>query len=531
MGAQCYCPNYTDCKWKYVINDDNSCTYTGTYTFDSNIQRKSELAFLDRTDAMRINGEPVYIDGTILKEIIWQDHEQAAVTEIVQVDQTTSGDWATIKELTIKGTENLANIVVLSIRDKETGEVIIDKAKTNVVKGQFVYKCTPEIEGPVEGRDYVLTITDETDNVTVYVFTIYRTDSRAPLLRKSEFTEWSKTKHLEIPITDYGSGLAQTSLDNQYSYQATKYENGKYYGLYTFAEENYGIDEHVIYLRDGLGNARREWIKVGRVDNTSPTIKKLFISKESDGTLIKIFGDDYSEQMKAQGSGVADYAITKSAVNDPTSWTKTDTLKVTEAGTYYLWVRDKVDNIGNLKQIEVTPDYDVIIPNDDENSSIPNDDKNNIIINGDKFMYVYYVFYIRDKSCRYSKASKISFSVHGEKNNEENMYMYFSTSKDSVWNESELDVATVDEDVLINKLSTDCNIISWPVDNTREIKRKNGIYVVRGNNISVLTPPSNISEFMGNSDMKNIYIHIICQSGKEYITKTSAVKRAVFEQH
>ena len=111
------------------------------------------------------------------------------------------------------------------------------------------------------------------------------------------------------------------------------------------------------------------------------------------------------------------------------------------------------------------------------------------------------------------------------------MYMYFSTSKDSVWNESELDVATVDEDVLINKLSTDCNIISWPVDNTREIKRKNGIYVVRGNNISVLTPPSNISEFMGNSDMKNKYIHIICQSGKEYITKTSAVKRAVFEQH
>lgn len=593
MGAYCYSPNYTSSKWSYDIDEDGSCHYTGVYTFDVTRQRKAELLFLDRIGAIKVNGVSLYMDATILYEQIWQDHEKPVVVDVVQKNQATSGNWATIKELTIKGTENFSKIVTIGIKDKETNEIIIGDAKTTVVDGKFEYKCTPAIEGPEEGREYILTVADESGNVREHTFTIYRTDSRAPLLKQTDFTEWSQTKYLKIPISDYGSGLAQTSLDSQYSYKDTLYNNGLYYGQYVFAEEDYGVNEHIIYIRDGLGNARREVIQIGKVDNTKPTIKNMEYVKDNSGVNVKITGDDYSKELEAQGSGVSYYGFTESSIQEPTSWSNNSTLRITTAGDYYIWVKDKAGNVGDVVKVAVTPQYDLIVP---EKDVTVNAEESNIRINGDKFLYAYYSFDLTDRERDYRSTTGLNFSVYGEKSNEEVMYMYLSTSPEIRWNtidsctcngkcnklngnnkkdacscggecnedctcnckkkgngnayghykdkangkavghykdrNKETVEVEIDLEHIAENVSEDPYLIKWNVINTREEDRLGYVYQIKGNNLSTVYPTDIKDKFLtDDKDKKNIYLHVISESGKEYVTRTSVIKRVIFDQH
>lgn len=528
-GAYCGNWNYNDEKWTLDRYADGSVRYKGVYTFDIEKQRKSTLCFHDRIGVVSVNGVKLYTEADVMSEVIWQDHEAPIVDRVKQVNQATSGEWATIKELTIEGRENLSKIVTISIKDKQTGEIIIDKAKTNVVNGKYTYQCTPAIEGPAEGRDYIVEVSDQIGNTLEHTFTIYRTDSRAPLLRESEFTEWSKTKFLNIPITDYGSGLVQTSLDNQYSYKHALWLNDVYNGFYVFSEENYGVDEHTIYLKDGLGNARREKINVGKVDNTKPHIKKVSSDKDSRGVDVKIEGDDYSSELKAQGSGVVEYAVTTSTKSNPNSWSTSNVIRLTDEGKYYIWVKDKAGNIGDARQIEVLPNYDIVVPEED----VTIDNKNsNIMLNGEKYLYAYYTFNEDSMSSEYRKTTELCFNVYGIKNNDERMYMYLSTSPTSKWTSIKNGHIIIDSLKILSAVNSDPNLIRWPMRNSREIFRDNSIYMIQGNNQSILSPSVDIENFLGNkSDKKNIYLHVITETGMEYVTKTAVVKREIFDQH
>ena len=94
----------------------------------------------------------------------------------------------------------------------------------------------------------------------------------------------------------------------------------------------------------------------------------------------------------------------------------------------------------------------------------------------------------------------------------EDIKIYLSSSPDKVWP------------------NTDSNKLSWDVSNTREKSRSNSVYTVEGNNICSVTP-KNVSSFLGDSDKKSVYIHVIFESGAEEVVETSIVKRSLFEQH
>lgn len=382
MGAYCGNANYTSNKWTFNKHSDGSIDYTGVYTFDSSKQRKSTLNFMDRTGAIKINGVGVYADGNLMKMEIWQDHTKPEVNEVKQVDQKTHRNWATIKELTISGKENLSKIVTISILDKQTKDVIVNKAKTTVKDGKYTYKCTPPLEGPETGRDYILKVEDEIGNLTEKTFTVYRTDCRAPLIRSSkEYTEWSKTKNLALELTDYGAGSPATSLSDQVSYKNATKQGDKYIASYKFAEDKYDVSEYALYLRDGLGNATKEIIKVGKVDNTKPTVtdvkgevieidRTINTTDPTTGTttdnvtgatqktaILTVTANDMNTTLNAEGSGVAGYALTKTK-DEPKAeeWQESNQLAVTEAGTYYLWVKDAVGNIADITVINVKED-------------------------------------------------------------------------------------------------------------------------------------------------------------------------------
>jgi len=387
-------PNYTSAKWTSTSKSDGTYEYTGVYTFDPKRQRKCTVNMGDTQSALTINGEKIYIDANLFKFTIWQDHGKPDVNEVQQKDQKTCGDWATIKELTISGKEDLSKIVTISIIDKESKDVIVDKAQTDVKDGKFTYKCTPPLEGPVEGRSYILKVVDEIGNETEKEFKVYRTDCRAPIIRsEKEYTEWSQTKNLVFKLTDYGAGKAATSILDQVSYVDAKIVDGGFNACYTFSVENYGVTEYKLYVKDGLGNAALETIKVGRVDNTKPTVTELKHTYKYDSTVVKeeekdeeadvsaspgplsetkpvgatitVEANDKNTKLKAEGSGVAGYAVTTSKDEIKASdWQEFNTLSVDKPGKYYIWVKDKAGNIADLKVVTIKDDYSMVIGED-----------------------------------------------------------------------------------------------------------------------------------------------------------------------
>lgn len=531
MGAYCGNSNYTGCTWTYEKLSDGSCAYKGVYTFDRNKQRKSNLHFLDRTGAIKINGINLYIDSSIINETIWQDHIAPLMTEVGQVDQATSGDWATIKELTIKGEEALANIVTLTIKDKLTKDVIISGAKVNVVDGKFVYKCTPAIEGPAEGRDYILELVDEAGNKREQVFTIYKTDSRAPLLADSRFDVWTQSKKVAIPITDYGAGQVQTSLDNQFSYKDTVYLGGVYYAYYNYDEENYGVDEHTLYLKDGLGNARREQVTIGKIDNTKPTITVMDWQNKSDNLILKLGTDDYSRNMSRQGSGVESYAVTTTPYQ-PTSWQNKNEFKITEPGMYYVWAKDRAGNIADFRILKVGSDMKATIdakPPVVDNSPIKA--RNVVRLRDDDHMYGYYSFDIETKSNSYIKADDMYIHMFGKNNNDERMYMYLSSSENTVLTKEQLKSYGSLNSALASKLNSDPNIIKWKYSNTRNVGSSGDVHSVQGNNVCYLQPNNDIDAYVGVNESKPVYVHIINEDCTEYVQEMMVVKRLIFDMY
>ena len=410
-------PNYSKVEWsKEKQSDGKTYKYTGVYTFDEKKQRKCTVNMCDSNNVLKINGEKVYVSSNLFSFTIWQDQKAPEVDEVKQVDQKTCGEWATIKELTISGKEDLSKIVTISIIDKESGDKIVDKAQTDVKDDKFSYKCTPPLEGPVEGRSYILKVEDEIGNVTEKEFKVYRTDCRAPIIRsEKEYTEWSKTKNLVFKLTDYGAGKPMTSILDQVNYVATTATEGGFNATYTFSVENYGVTEYKLYVKDGLGNAALEKIKVGKIDNTKPTVTEVKHAYKYDeaaatatpseseepasttspltetkptGAIITVSANDKSEKLKAEGSGVAGYALVKSKEKvDDSEWQEFNSLSVSTPGTYYLWVKDKVGNYADVKTITIKDDFsmqmgeDVKVDDGDDDKkyqdvpTVPSDDK------------------------------------------------------------------------------------------------------------------------------------------------------------
>ena len=320
--------NYKSCKWTSTKINDKTYSYKGEFTLDPVIKTKMGVNLQNHSSAFKFNDTPITSVVNIKTAKVWYDHKAPVVTEIKQKDQTLHNTWATIKELTFTGTEEVSNVVKLSIKDATSGDVIVNNAKVDVKDSKYTYKCTPPLEGPEAGRKYIVIVTDEMDNTTQKEFIIYKTDCRAPLLRsEKEFTKWSQTKNITLKLTDYGSGTAYTSLENQTSYKSTVAVSDGYEAKYTFAEENYDVKEYKLYVKDGLGNAALETIKVGRVDNTKPTITQIKDDKNFEvttteigaetpdnkpiGVILTISANDLNTVLNKEGSGVAGYAITK----------------------------------------------------------------------------------------------------------------------------------------------------------------------------------------------------------------------------
>lgn len=242
----------------------------GTYTInlDVTITYPNEKTSVDwMYNNVTVNGVTCFIHTSAIT--VWQDHQAPVQNDVIQKDQASANGWATIKQLTLSGTENLSDIVYLTVSDKATGEKYVTNAAVSVTDGKYSYTCTPSIEGDTNGRTYVVTVKDRIGNTSTKEFVVSKTDGSAPQLMNGTsltYTDWSTSKNISLSFFDFGAGGVQTSLDNQTDYKPLT-KNGEYYIWNHSFGNQVGISEHTIYVKDALGNATSYKLTVGNTDS------------------------------------------------------------------------------------------------------------------------------------------------------------------------------------------------------------------------------------------------------------------------
>ena len=258
-------------QWDWVShshtnNSDGSITYKNVIKIKNSFQTSGTLYFevIGSVDGyslgyFRFNTPGVYY-GDITAPI---------QNDAVQKDQASANGWATIKQLTLTGTEDTSDTVWLTITDKATGEKYLTDAAVSVVDGKYSYTCTPSIEGDANGRTYVVTAKDRIGNTSTKEFVISKTDGSAPQLKSGTsltYTDWSTSKNISLSFFDFGAGGVQASLDNQTDYKPLTKDGEYYIWNHTFGNQ-VGTTEHTIYVRDALGNATSYKLTVGNTDS------------------------------------------------------------------------------------------------------------------------------------------------------------------------------------------------------------------------------------------------------------------------
>ena len=242
----------------------------GTYTInlDVTITYPNEKTSVDwMYNNVTVNGVTCFIHTSAIT--VWQDHQAPVQNDVIQKDQASANGWATIKQLTLSGTENLSDIVYLTVSDKATGEKYVTNAAVSVVDGKYSYTCTPSIEGDTNGRTYVVTAKDRIGNTSTKEFIVSKTDGSAPQLMNGTsltYTDWSTSKNISLSFFDFGSGGVKASLDNQTDYKPLT-KNGEYYIWNHSFGNQVGTSEHTIYVKDALGNATSYKLTVGNTDS------------------------------------------------------------------------------------------------------------------------------------------------------------------------------------------------------------------------------------------------------------------------
>ena len=267
--------------------------------------------------------------------------------------------WSTGKKITIKGTEEYSQSVVITFKDSKGS--VLSTGTTNVVNNNYSYTFTPDIEAGTSGANYTIIVADKLGNSTSKTLTFYRVDKKAPIITSSNTsaTNWTKSKTMTFLATDAGVGNVKFGIDST-SYENSKLNNNVYSISKTFNNDVYGNKNITIYAKDAFDNTSSQTFTISNIDNTSPTITKVESSKALGSTSLTVTANDINTTLNKSGSGVSKYIITSSSSTpseNDSNWQTSNILKVTTPGTYYIFAKDLVGNISNAYKVDVKVNY------------------------------------------------------------------------------------------------------------------------------------------------------------------------------
>lgn len=276
------------------------------------------------------------------------EYERPNVTRVGQSVGDKVNGWETTKTILFQGVENYCGRVTFSFKDSD-GNEYLSNASAGVSNGAWSYSCTPQVETPeYASKDFVFTVTDSVGNQNVREVTLRNVDAKAPSVSTtgSTSTEWSRSKVITLSGSDHGSKRVKIGFNDQTNWVATDASGDNFSRRYKLVGDVYGTTQAAIYYKDAAGNVATKFLNVSNIDNTAPTVTETEKQMKSGSADIIVHANDTNQTLKAEGSGVKYYGISKkNDVSSIKSWQTSNVFSTTESGTYYVFVKDAVGNI------------------------------------------------------------------------------------------------------------------------------------------------------------------------------------------
>ncbi|MCI8291101.1 MAG: hypothetical protein HFJ25_02445 [Clostridia bacterium] len=224
------------------------------------------------------------------------------ITDITCNNSNEIIEWGKSKSITINGTENYCDNVIVEILDEE--ENILFSGKAVVNNGIYSISCIPELEAGLEGKNFRVIVTDTCENKVEKEFIISKIDAIAPTIT-SELevsNEWAKSKQITFSATDSGIGNVSIAFNDIEDLALANFDGEKYYRNYEFVGDVYSSKQLSVLYKDELGNTSMQKVSINKIDNTAPTI----ISGRIHNNKLIMTANDAKEGI-GDGSGVAKY--------------------------------------------------------------------------------------------------------------------------------------------------------------------------------------------------------------------------------
>lgn len=322
----------------------------------------------------------INVNEPVIIEYSWEYKDDSAT---VETNWVTSKEYKTTQEtecstgagvsyLNVKATDKAGNVTEFKsepfnvansniIKDEE-GNVIFTPAKENTItftrEQQFVYVAFGE--NLSENREITFTNKDDGDLRYGYAQVLKPTTvtAKASDVCGNTVIATYVVESVKGPEFDV-IGNPKDWTNQNVKLEVSCYEtlsaltvNGK--DILSKEDElrsNYEVSQNGDYefvATDTYGNVSKKTITVSKIDKSAPVISKV----ENKGKEITITAND------GEGSGIAGYAIS-TTTELPAEWSKSNVIKTTEDGTFYVWVKD---NVGNVVRAENTITVDTTAP-------------------------------------------------------------------------------------------------------------------------------------------------------------------------
>lgn len=235
--------------------------------------------------------------------------------------------------------------------------------------GQTWEKYTNTVNAEDNEKIYVRMTNGErkviSNTVKVKEGTMQSEDTQAPIIRVVPSTGTGRAMYVTIYVIEYGTLDANNVYEYYLSTDSTRQENGQWktyipnerFTLATSDEGNYYL--HINTIKDSAGNVAPNKVvgpykftedgvilggdeESGTIPNVSLTINENLTVMETQTTTIQVDSDNVV---------LYSYGWSTSDIEEPENWSvgisKVQTVQISNAGTYYLWIKDLQDADGN----------------------------------------------------------------------------------------------------------------------------------------------------------------------------------------
>lgn len=335
-----------------VIVSDSVKTTGTTWT---NVQTVTYNGYSEAKSIARVGffyknakGEPGVL---YIRQNICNDETAPVISSVVQSDASDT-EWSKQKTITVTGTENYCRSVKLELQDAKGS--VIDKVQVSVSNKKWSYGFKPILEADESGKTYRIVAYDMLDNKTMKTFTVYKTDSKAPVVTsiKSTDADWTKTKKVTFTCADAGAGNVEIAFNRPDDYKPAVKDGDTYSRTYLFKGDVYGKCTGAVYYKDGAGNVTTQFVDIYNLDNTAPTLSSVDTADVFDsdhnaiGWNLVVQSTDMNDRIGTDGSGDIEYAVTLTAKAPSDNAYQTDgSFFMNVSGHYYLWAKDACGNV------------------------------------------------------------------------------------------------------------------------------------------------------------------------------------------